>query len=65
MYVALNNLQWLICHKNKTKRNETKPKTKLHLVTFHESILVSLLIFRPLSINFHYNYNQYGDGLEL
>ena len=24
-YLALNNLQWLICHQNQTKPNQTKP----------------------------------------
>ena len=28
MDMALNNIQWLICHKNQTKPNQTKPNSE-------------------------------------
>ena len=40
---ALNNLQWLICHKTKTKPNQTKPKPSFYqsiLFTCHIPILI-------------------------
>ena len=42
MDLALNNQQWLICHKNKP--NQTKPSTLRCMVSLHLSLIDSSII---------------------
>ena len=45
MYLALNNLQRLICHKTQ----QTKPNQKFHLETETENIIVIDLLITAIS----------------
>ena len=55
-YLALNNLQWLICHKTKANKTCTKDFSKVlgHIWTY------TLYVYLCISLLFFYSFYQYS-----